>query len=86
MPRLAPSVEAVHAGRVRAVARRNVGPRRPGAEPPEDAVEHAAIIDASHATHSPSGSRGSIADHSKSVKSNRAIDASSKARNESAEP
>jgi hypothetical protein len=41
---LTPPVKPVHAGRVRAVARRNVGPERAGPQPPEDAVQHPPVI------------------------------------------
>ena len=45
---LGPSPEAVVAGRVRAVALRQVPPWRTRAQNPEDAVQHAAVIDARH--------------------------------------
>jgi len=48
--RLPPSHEAVVAGGARAVALGQVTPRRTGAQHPEDAVQHAAIIDARHAS------------------------------------
>lgn len=41
-----PSSEAVVAGRARAIALGQVAPRSTGAEHPEDAVQHTAIIDA----------------------------------------
>src|SRR5690606_26123803 len=48
MSRPAPPVEAVDAGRVRAVARRNVGPGCARTQPPEDTIQHPSIINARH--------------------------------------
>jgi len=42
---LSPPDEAVVAGGARAIAFRQVAPRRTGSQHPEDAVQHAAIID-----------------------------------------
>lgn len=47
---LPPSYEAVVAGGARAIALGQVTPRRTRAQPPEDAVQHAAVIDAWHAS------------------------------------
>ena len=47
--RLSPSHEAVVAGGARAIAFGQIAPRCTGAQHPEDAVQHAAIIDARHA-------------------------------------
>ena len=47
---LPPSHEAVVAGGARAVAFWQVTPRCAGSQHPEDAVQHAAIIDARHAS------------------------------------
>lgn len=48
--RLPPSHEAVVAGGARTVALRQVAPRRSRSQHPEDAVQHAAVIDARHAS------------------------------------
>lgn len=47
---LPPSHEAVVAGGSRAIPFREVTPRRTGSQNPEDAVQHAAIVDAGHAS------------------------------------
>lgn len=47
--RLSPSHEAVVAGGAWAIAFGQVAPRRPGAQHPEDTVQHAAVIDTRHA-------------------------------------
>jgi hypothetical protein len=47
--RLAPPVEPVHAGRMRPIARRNISPRRPRPEPPENPVQHPTVIHPRHA-------------------------------------
>ncbi len=46
--RLPPSIETVVAGSARAIALRQVAPRRTGAQHPEDAVQHAPVIDTWH--------------------------------------
>lgn len=48
--RLSPSHEAVVASGARAISFRQVTPWRTGSQHPEDAVQHAAIIDAGHAS------------------------------------
>jgi hypothetical protein len=45
MTRLAPPVETVDAGRVRAITRRDVGSGRPGVQAPEDAVQNEPVIE-----------------------------------------
>jgi hypothetical protein len=70
--RLAPAVEAVHAGRVRAVAGGDVSPGRARAQPPEDPVQHAPVIDARN-PRGLFGNNGWITHHSKSVRSKRAM-------------
>jgi hypothetical protein len=47
---LSPSHEAVVAGCVRAIAFRQVAPRCTGSQNPEDTIQHAAVIDARHAS------------------------------------
>jgi hypothetical protein len=47
----APAVEAVHAGGIRAIARRNVRPRRACPKSPEDAVENLPVVRAFNAPH-----------------------------------
>ena len=47
---LPPSIEAVVTGCARAVALWQVAPRRTGSQHPEDAVQHAPVIDARHAS------------------------------------
>jgi hypothetical protein len=49
-PRPSPSVEAVHAGRVRTVAIGNVRPGRSRPQPPEDPVQNPTVVDARHPT------------------------------------
>lgn len=46
--RRTPADKAIVAGGVRAIAFWNIGPGRAGAEPPEDAVQHAAVVNARH--------------------------------------
>lgn len=46
----APSYKAVVAGRARAIAFRQVAPRRTGTQHPEDAVQHAPVVHARHAS------------------------------------
>ena len=48
--RFAPSHEAIVAGGARAIALGQIAPRRTGPQHPEDAVQHAAVIDARHAS------------------------------------
>src|ERR1700709_2118432 len=48
MTSFTPSVEAVHTGRVRPVARRNVRPRRTGSQPPEYPVQNPPVINPGH--------------------------------------
>jgi hypothetical protein len=70
--RLAPPVETVHAGRVRTVAFRNVGPRCARPQPPE--IPFNTRRSSTRVTpRGLFGSRVEITDHSKSVKSKRAI-------------
>ena len=45
-----PSHEAIVAGGARAVAFRQVSPRRAGSQHPEDAIQHAPVINARHAS------------------------------------
>jgi len=47
--RLAPPVETVHTGRVRAIALGNIGPGRARPKPPENPVQNTAIINAGNA-------------------------------------
>ena len=47
---LPPSVEAVVGGGARTIAFRQVAPRRPGTQYPEDAVQHATVVYAGHAS------------------------------------
>src|SRR5690349_1859133 len=48
-PGLTPAHEAIVAGRRRPIPLRDVAPRRAGAEAPQDAVEHTAIVHPWHA-------------------------------------
>ena len=48
-PRLAPTIEAVVARRIRAVSLRQVAPRRAGAQHPENAAQHPPVVNARHA-------------------------------------
>jgi hypothetical protein len=47
----APTIEAVHTRRMRAIACRNARPRRTGPKSPEDPVEYTPVIGALHSTH-----------------------------------
>ena len=49
MAGLAPAVEAIVAGRVGAVALRQIAPRRARAQHPEDAVQNPPVVDPRHA-------------------------------------
>lgn len=47
---LAPAVEAIVAGRVRAITLRQIAPRRAQAQHPEDAIQHASVVNTRNAT------------------------------------
>lgn len=75
MPGLSPPVELVHAGRMRIVPRRDVSPGCIRAQPPEDPVQDPPVVHTG-LTSNLGGNKGWITDHSKSVRSKRAILAS----------